>query len=188
MSGWCVGLGEPQAPCKAYKNTIGSLSNVGSPELKMCAFAVYIPSQKKGEPFIGSLTLPLLYLTWSQNMTVVWSLEQKMMHLLMPLKALPSMFFYFCFLKTTLSQFFSVPKGELHLPLIQEADPLVPLSPEIVRFRGRLWCASSTSGGKIRKYAVRPLPMCDSFWSWRPVQIMDGQLMPIDWRFPWWIG
>ena len=57
----------------------------------------------------------------------------------------------------------SVLKGGLHLPLVQEAHPLVPLGPKNVKSRGRLRHASGTSGRKIEKYAVMTLLMRDSF-------------------------
>ena len=44
----------------------------------------------------------------------------------------------FPFLRTMLNASYSVLKGGLRLPLVQETDQLVPLGPKTVKFRGRL--------------------------------------------------
>jgi len=71
--------------------------------------------------------------------------------------------FFFSFLKTKLNPLSSVLKGGLYLPLVQEAGPLVPLGPKIVKFRGRLRHVSGTSRGKIRQHSVISLLMRNCF-------------------------
>ena len=119
--------------------------------------------QKKGEPFISSLILPYLYLTWSQNMTVVWSLEQRMTHLPMPLKVLQSMFFSFLFLEDNAKPIIFCPEGRIMFTTRSRGSSIGAPRSKNVKSRGRLQHASGTSGRKIEKYVVMTLLMCDSF-------------------------
>ena len=56
---------------------------------------------------------------------------------------------------TILNLLLSVLKGRIYLLLVQEAGPLVPLDPKIVKFRGRrLRHISGTSRCKVEQYSV----------------------------------